>query len=90
MASETQTNNKADSMMFCDVLIKGKAEVQITRGNFILGFGKCFYMKIDLEAGHKAWADESTFQFQNPDDICRFQKDQQDMATQIFQKKILN
>jgi hypothetical protein len=28
----------------------------------------------------KAWGDEGTFVFQNPDDICRFQKDQQDIV----------
>jgi len=49
MATETKTNDKIDSMMFCDVLITGKATVQISRGQFILGFGKCFYMKIDLK-----------------------------------------
>ena len=45
----TETNNEIDSMMFCDVLIKGTATEQVIRGSFFLGFGKCLYMKIDLE-----------------------------------------
>jgi hypothetical protein len=47
--TEIKNNNEIDSMMFCDVLIKGSATVQFIRGSFILGFGKCFYMKVELE-----------------------------------------
>lgn len=51
IATETGTkkNSEIDSMIFCDILIKGTATVQVIRGSFILGLGKCLYMKIDLE-----------------------------------------
>jgi hypothetical protein len=51
IASETKTIRKSgiDSMMFCDVLIKGTATEKVIKGNFFLGFGRCLYMKIDLE-----------------------------------------
>ena len=32
-----------------------------------------------IEKVQKAWTDKGSFQFKNPDDICRFQKDQQDV-----------
>lgn len=47
--TEIKTNNEMDSMMFCDILIKGTATVQVIRDSFVLGFGKCFYMKVNLE-----------------------------------------
>lgn len=51
IAAETVTKNNSElnSMLFCDVHIKGTATVQVIRGDFFLGFGKCFYMKVDLE-----------------------------------------
>jgi len=45
----TQNNNEIHSMIYCDVSIKGTATEQVIRGSFLLGFGKCLYMKVDLE-----------------------------------------
>ena len=53
IANETETNDNSGigSMIFCHVDIKGTATVNLVRGHFFLGFGICFYMKIDLEQG---------------------------------------
>ena len=51
IANETKPkeNIEINSMMFCDVDIKGTATVLLVRDSFFLGFGKCLYMKINLE-----------------------------------------
>ena len=33
-----------------------------------------------IEKAEKAWINRKNFEFKNPDDICRFQKDQQDVV----------
>ncbi len=49
-ATETKNNSGINStMMFCNVDIKGTATVRLVKDSFFLGFGKCLYMKIDLE-----------------------------------------
>lgn len=53
IANETEQNNTSgiNSMIFCDVHIKGEATVKLLRDFFVLGFGKSFYMKVDLKDG---------------------------------------
>ena len=51
IATETvaKNNDEVNSMIYCDIRVRGTATVQVIRGNFFLGFGKCLYMKVDLE-----------------------------------------
>ncbi len=39
-----------------------------------------------VKKAQKAWQDTSHFEFKNPDDICRFQKDQQDVVVEWLSK----
>lgn len=39
-----------------------------------------------VEKAQKSWKGEGGFQFQNPEDICRFQKDQQDVVVDWLSK----
>ena len=48
-AIETKKSNGIESMAYCNVSITGTATEQIVKGNFFLGFGSCFYMRVDLE-----------------------------------------
>jgi len=39
-----------------------------------------------VEKAQTAWADNKNFEFKNPDDICRFQKEQQDVVLEWLSK----
>jgi len=39
-------------------------------------------ISICIDKAQKAWKDKSKFEFRNPEDICRFQKDQQDVVVE--------
>lgn len=41
-----------------------------------------------VDKAQKAWQDTSHFEFKNPDDICRFQKDQQDVVIEWLNSMI--
>jgi len=47
--AKTQDNGELGTKVFCDVTIKGKGTEKILMGSFVLGFGRCAYMKVDLE-----------------------------------------